>query len=219
MLVSDIVRRVRETAGDSTAIQFSNATLTDWINDGIRESVIENSLLQAKASSSTVANQSEYVLPADIFKLYSVYVDGIKLRVLTLQEWEEYCQGANYNSSSTALVPSVGYQFAGVLNLWPTPSGVTTLTINYSKIPATINHSVGPPEAWLPNEPAIPAAFHNRLVTYCLAQVALQDDDYTKYEALMIEFKTGVRDLSHAKDQQDDLYPFISVSSRDTDYE
>lgn len=215
MLVSDIVRRVRDAAGDLNVLQFSQTTLTDWINDGIRECVIENSLLQARATSSTVVGQTEYVLPADIFKLHSVYTDGYKLEIQTLEQWEQYNTGNHGATPDENSNQYVCYVYAGVLNLWPKPTAVKSLVINYTKLPAAITYSAGPPEAWDPTTPPIPEPFHNHIVAYCLAQVALQDDDINRYNLLMQQFRTGVIDLKHLKDQEEDLYPFMSISPRD----
>lgn len=214
MLVSDIVRRVRDAAGDLNVLQFTQATLTDWINDGIRECVIENSLLQAKATSATVIGQTEYVLPADIFKIHSVYTDGYKLEVQTLEQWEQYNTGNHGATPDENPNQYVCYVYAGVLNLWPKPTAVVPLVINYTKLPAAITYTAGP-DTWVPASPTIPEAFHNHIVAYCLAQVALQDDDMNRYNMLMGQFKSGVIDLKHIKDTEEDLYPFISVSPRD----
>lgn len=214
MLVSDIVRRVRDAAGDMAVLQFSQATLTDWINDGIRECVSENQLLQARATSSTVIGQVEYTLPSDILKLYSVYADGYKLDVQTLEQWER-----NNANEHGAVAASNGnqyscYIFAGILNIWPAPTSVVSLVINYTRLPAAIVYSASP-EGWAPSEPTIPEAFHNSIVAYCLAQVALQDDDINRYTLLMQQFKANVIDLKSLKDQEEDLYPFMSISDRD----
>lgn len=215
MLITDIVRRVRESAGDIGILQFSNATLTDWINDAIREAVIENSLLQARATSNTAVGTAEYTLPTDIFKLHSVVLDGRKLEVLTLEQWEARHSDEDLNVANGD--PNVCYVYAGQLTLYPTPDSIKQLKINYTKLPAAIAYtppSPGP-EAWVPSSPAIPEAYHNRIVAYCLAQVALQDDDFQRYQMHMVEFSTGVKDLKHASDQEDDLYPFINTSVRD----
>ncbi len=212
MLAVDISRRVREIAGDISVLQFAETTLVDWINDGIRECVIDNSLLQAKATSNTVIGTGTYVLPADIFKLHSIWVDEDKLQVMTLQEWEDFTGG----KLPPAGTPVMAYVYAGQITLSPVPTAVAPMVINYSKTPAAIVYNpVGP--TYTPNTPAIPEAFHNRLVTYCLAQVALQDENQEKYMSLMLEFSTGIRNLDHTKNE-DDLYPFISVSARDCDW-
>lgn len=205
MQIADIVRRVRESAGDSAVLQFSNETLTDWINDGVRECVVENSLLQGRGTANTAVGKYEYTLPTDIFKIHSVYVDGKKVPILTLSEWED--RGFNFTDKGT---PEYACAYAGKITLYPNPSVVVPFVVNYSKNP--IEHQYvtnGSQEAWTPDKPLIPEAFHSRLVTYCLAQVALQDDDYAKYQAMMSEFKTGVADLKHLKDQTENLYPFM----------
>ena len=211
MLVSDIVRRVRSMAGDTNVLQFNQTTLTDWINDGIRECVKQHSLLQAVATSTSVVDQADYSLPSNIYKLHTVLYDGKRLDIMTLEQWESrFNVNTTEESSST---PIACYVFADSLTLWPTPDAEADLTIKYTKMPTAITYTASP-EAWNPGTPSIPEAFHNRLVTYCLAQVALQDEDNYKYTMLMDQFRTGVIDLGETKNE-DDLYPFISVSTRD----
>lgn len=214
MQVSDIVRRVRDAAGDLAVLQFSQATLTDWINDGIRECVIENSLLQSRATSPTVIGQKDYTLPADIFKIHSVYADGFKMEVLTLEEWEQSNTGVHGQPDETGSQQFQCYVFAGVLTVWPTPTTVINLVVNYTKLPAAITYTSGP-DTWVPAAPTIPEAFHNHIVAYCMAQVALQDDDLNKYNLFMGQFKSGVIDLKHMRDT-DDMYPMITLSVRDS---
>lgn len=217
MLVADIVRRVRDSAGDTAVLQFTQATLTDWINDAVRECVLENSLLQAKVTTSTVIDQADYSLPENIFKIHSVIYNGYKLEILTREQWEDRnASEPETGTDTTQTSPFQCYIYAGFLTLWPTPNAVNTLVLNYTKMPETITHSTSAgADVWAPNIPPIHEAFHSRIVHYCLAQVAMQDDDFDKYTALMEGFKSGVMDLKHIKDQEEDLYPFISVSSRD----
>lgn len=214
MLVSDIVRRVRDAAGDLAVLQFSQTTLTDWINDGIRECVIENSLLQSRATSATVIGQTDYTLPADIFKLHSVYADGYKMEVMTLEEWEQSNTGVHGGTPESGSQQFQCYVYAGVLTLWPSPTTVVPLVVNYTKLPTAITYTSGP-DTWVPASPAIPEAFHNHVVAYCMAQVALQDDDLNKYTLFMGQFKSGVIDLKSVR-ETDDLYPSISLSVRDS---
>lgn len=214
MLVADIIRRVRDAAGDVSVLQFSQPTLVDWINDAVRECVIENSLLQAKATNNTVIGTADYVLPSDIFKLHSVYADGYKLTVQTLEEWEQLNSNGRGSPVDTGDA-YVCYVFAGVLTIYPVPDRVFSLVINYTKLPPAITYAAGPPEVFNPTTPAIPEAFHNHIVAYCLAQVALQDDDVNRYAMLMQQFKSNVIDLKSLSNPED-LYSFISVSPRDS---
>jgi len=205
---SEIIRRVRQTAGDVLVLQFTDDMLVDWINDGVREVALENNLLQKTATSSTVIGVSQVTLPTDIMKLYSVQVDNEKIRILSYQEFEELSAGAPSGQPQTGS-PSQCYVWAGVLNLAPPPDSVKPLKINYIYDPvdvATSNLAASPP---------IPSSYHLRLVTYCLAQVAMQDDDIEKANMYLAQFRSGVIDLRSQSETEEDLYPFISVSSRD----
>lgn len=216
MRVIDIVRRVRTSVGDSTAYQFDNSTLNDWINDAIREAVVENGLLQKRATSTLVAGTDDYSLPTDIFKLYSIYVDNQKIPVFTQQQWEE--RHAFVDQSQNTGFPSECYVFAGQLTLFPIPDSANTLQINYLYMPTEIAFTGSPTgdSTWQNTVPGIPEVYHMRIVAYCIAQVALMDDDMNKHISFMDQFKSGVIDLKAKQDTEDDLYPFMSVSGRDS---
>jgi hypothetical protein len=204
MLVQDIVRRVRDTAGDSAVLQFTNSTVTDWLNDAIRECVQQNTLLQIRGQALLYKDKREYTLPDDIFKIHSVYVDTAKLELLSLEEYEN----RNYDLTAVGR-PDACCVYAGKLDLYPIPDTEGKLYVNYSAQPKEIRYiNDGTNEGYSPNSPQIPLEFHSRLVTYCLAQVALQDDDYAKYQAMMSEFTTGVVDLNHLKNQTEAHYPY-----------
>lgn len=206
MLVQDIVRRVRETAGDTAVLQFGNATVTDWINDAVRECVQRNFLLQAKGQAVLEKDKRSYNLPDDIFKIHSILVDTLKVEILSLEEWE------NYNFDLTAVGnPTTACVYAGRIELYPIPQTEGVLYVNYLEQPKEIRYiNDGINEGYSPNSPPIPLEFHLRIVTYCLAQVALQDDDYMKYQAMISEFNTGVVDLNHLKNQTDAHYPYMT---------
>lgn len=204
MLVQDIVRRVREAVGDTAVLQFSNATLTDWINDAQRRCVEENSLLQAKATATLTVDQTTYTLPDDIFKVHSILVDTTYIELLSLNEFE----ARNYDLTLKG-PPTVGCIYAGKLDLYPIPDKTGKMAVNYTKNPKDIRYiNDGTNEGYSPNTLEIPSSFHSRVVTYCMAQVALQDDDYAKYQAMMQEFITGVVDLNHLKNQTESVYPY-----------
>jgi hypothetical protein len=210
MLVSDVITRVRDTIGDLDAIQVSNDMLINWMNDGIRECAVGNNLLQKRASQSTVVGTVDYEMPTDILKLYSVYVDNEKLQVMTLQEFEELNHGyGNTSVGATSGRPVYAFRWANKITLFPKPDAVYPLVINYIYTPTLLT------TGGLGTEVPLPVGYHSRIVTYCLAQVALQDSDIGLYNLHMQEFATGVQNLKEQHENQEDLYPSISVSSRD----
>jgi hypothetical protein len=203
MLVSDIITRVRKIAGDTDVNQFDDATIMAWINDGMRECAINNNLFQVEATQNTVIGTNQYSLPSDIAKLHSVKYDNVKLPDMTLQEFDE-----QFTTDGTDRGTPVNYViWAGKIKLYPVPDAIKTLTIDYIRQPTEVT-AVG-------NTPELPPIYHLRLVDYCLAQVAQQDDDLQRYQMKMDEFRTGVQSIQDKDEVNVDAYPHMSVSSRD----
>lgn len=209
MFYSDIIRRVRNAAGDINVLQFTDAMLTDWINDAVRECAIQNTLLQKTATQNTVVGQQEYNLPTDILKLHSIHVNGEKMKIMTQQEWEELSGGQPAGTVGNS-IPFQVFVWATKVNLYPPPSSVVPLKIMYIYDPPDWNGTN--PTTTIP---PLPNAYHHRLVPYCLAQVAQQDENQALYTNLMIQFQSGVIDLTVLHQEEEDLYPSIAVSSRD----
>ncbi len=202
MKASDVISRVRNITGDVNSLQFSDEQLLDWINEGVRECAVMNNLLQKSGTSASVIGTSDYALPTDILKLHSVKYDGVKLDILTLEQFD-----ARYGTADDITgTPMVCYIWAGKVNFFPAPAAVGSIRIDYIYDPVIITD---------PNtELSIPVSYHQRIIDYTLAQVAQQDDNSNLYTLKMQQFETGVRGL---KDDEFtiDLYPGISVSPRD----
>lgn len=205
MLVSDIITRVRNIAGDVDVLQFTDADIMRWINDGMRECAMDNDLLQKTATTTVTSGTSEYALPTDILRLHSVKYDNQKLPVLTLEEFDEQFT----TDGSDTGVPINCLIWAGFVRLWPTPTNsVDELKIDYIRTPVDVTLAADTPD--------LPVGYHPRLVDYCLAQVAQQDDDLGRYQLKMDEFRSGVQKLKDQGESNADLYPNISVDVRDT---
>ncbi len=207
MKVGQILTQIRNLVGDPNKVMFSDDTLGAWIDNGIRECIVQNNLCQKSATSNLVAGTTDYSLPTDIFKLHSIMVDGDKIPVYTLEEWQQRNQGPVGSDYSGRVVEC--YVWASKLVLSPAPDNTYQLRVNYiyeppAIVPANIN-----------DELPVPAAYHERLVVYVLAQTALQDEDLYKYNNLMQQFRSGVIDLKTQQTTEEDLYPFGSVSARD----
>jgi hypothetical protein len=203
MNVEQIIKRVRDIAGDTDVLQFTDATLIEWINDGMRECAINNDLFQKSITQAAAVGTSEYTLPADIAKLHSVRYDNAKLTVLTLEEFDE-----QFDSSGTETgTPQNVVIWAGKLRLWPAPDSVKNIKVDYIAQTTEVAENN--------DTPALPVAYHRRLVDYCLAMVAQQDDDLNRYQLKMQEFETGVQKLTGDHEMEQDVYPYISVDSRD----
>jgi hypothetical protein len=205
MLVSDVISRVRKSSGDEDVLQFTDATVRDWINDAAKECASENLLLQKTATQVVTAGTTDYALPTDILKLHSVRYDNEKIRLMDMNEFDEKISGFGETTRST---PTLGYVWAGKLVIYPAPDNSTkSLAISYTRTPAEV----------VANGDSIdlPAMYHRRIVDYCLAQVAEQDDDENRYQLKMEEFRSGISALKDQQEWEQDAYPMITVSDRD----
>jgi hypothetical protein len=203
MIVADIIKRVRDIAGDTDVLQFTDATLRDWINEGMRQCAIDNDLSQKTITQNTVVGTGSYSLPTDIVKIHSIKYDNEKLPILTKEEFDE-----QYTTDGTDRGrPVNGVIWAGNLELYPVPDGVKPLRIDYVAQPTEVADNNA--------TPAIPTSYHGRLVDFCLAMVAQQDSDINLYQLKMDEFRSGVQSLKDEHNIATDEYPSISVSARD----
>ena len=206
---SELVAQVRSLAGDVNVLQFSDTDVLNWLNNAVRECAIVNNLLQITATVNTAVGTSSYIVPVDILKLHSVKYDSQKLRVTTLQEFDESYPQADLTIRGR---PTTCYVWAGQIVLYPTPDAIKVLKTDYIR---------DPPNVLIANIAAtdvpLPVGYHQRLIDYCLAQVAQQDDDMNRYQIKMLEFMTGVQSLKDQPEYTQDLYPFISVGVDDMD--
>jgi len=205
MKVGDVITRVRKIAGDIDVLQFSDADIFTWINDAAKECASDNQLLQKDATTTVTLGVNEYNLPEDILKLHSVRYNTEKLNLVTMNEFDNTISGYGSNEKGT---PLVGYVWAGKLKLFPIPDNSTEkIVVSYTRSPVEV--------IAVSDAIDLPTMYHRRIVDYCLAMVAEQDDDMERYQMKMEEFKTGVQNLKDQPEWDNDQYPSITVSDRD----
>lgn len=203
MNVGELISRARIIVGDTDVNQFTDEQCYDWINDATKECASQNQLLQKTATSTVVQGQSAYNLPTDILKLHSVKYNSGKIRILTQQEADQA-----FTLDTTEGAPAICYVWAGSLYLYPVPdNSVHSLQILYTRTPVEVDGNS--------DEIDLPVMYHRRILDYVLAMIAEQDDDQNRYVMKMEEFRTGVQNLKDDGEQEQDLYPFISVGNRD----
>lgn len=206
MQVSDIKTAVLRTAADADQLQITDADIIRWVNEAMRDIAVENQLLQKIATTSSVIGQVAYAQPSDILKFHSIRYDDQRLTFLSMDEAESrYSLG-----DGTKGVPEVVYSWAGNYEFYPAPEAVKTIKVYYTRLPTEVT-AVG-------NTPELPVGYHQRIVDYCLAQVALQDDNINMYSVKMQEFREGSSVLKDIPEWENNSYPMISVGDADEWY-
>ena len=217
MIVSDIVTRVNRQFGDESGVQVTNADIIRWINDGMRQIVLQNEgLLEATpALTSTVNGQQDYTLPTDLLILkavsikYSGAVSYTRLDGLSFPQFNEYLDGWEGDTTAPG-TPVAWTETSGNLRLWPVPDANVTnaLKIYYQRKPIDVddvNDSID-----------LPLLYHDGVVKYCLQQAYKMDEDL---DAASAEAASLDADLQLLRGRQDwkkqDTYPTITVLYED----
>jgi hypothetical protein len=209
MLVSEIATRVRNQFGDDEGVQLTDNHIMRWINDAMREISLNNSLLEVKATTNAVQDESDYGIPTNLLALHGIRYDGIKLKKLSLQEADELIPPGQSVSSGT---PTHFYKEAGNFVLYPPPDNNTsTITTLYTRTPTEVTLTTQTPE--------LPVQYHNRIVEYCIAQAAELDGDNQLAMLKMQQFEGKTAAAKQMEEEYADLYPSITVSARDMDYD
>jgi hypothetical protein len=178
MIVQDIVTRIRRTFGDEAAVQVTDADIIRWINDAQIEIVKKNDgALQKTGFVDLVANQSTYTMPTDLFIIRSLrykFSDMLSYKSIAfknMQELDDSIDGWD-GSAYTTGSPAYFTVYENKALLFPTPdrAQVNGLKILYNQKPTdvtTLNDSL-----------SLPLIYHNTVVTYCMWQASLLDEDH-----------------------------------------
>lgn len=206
MNVGEIATRVKRQFGDESNVQVTDADITRWVNDSLREIAANNDLLQTIATTALTVGQRDYTLPPDILTLRSVHFKGRKLKGLNAREAEEYITTQNTSTGD----PQLFWIWANKINLHPAPNTADPddLQIFYTRRPLAVDDNLDVPE--------LPLEYHNRIVEYCLAQAYELDENWSAAQLKGQQFTEGVKALKHQEDwENQDYYPHITSSIDD----
>lgn len=210
----DIVKRVRRQVGDDFAGRIGDRDIRRWVNSAQREIVTTNNLLQKTAYIQLVPEVSKYDFPQDIHLLHSISYDGLNLVGLQLKEFQDL----NKDNEGVMIGKPLNFTvWAGKLRIHPTPplaaQAPGQLEVYYTRRPTSLEDEDYETELDLPD------LYEERIVEYCLAQVAEMDEDREGYAMKMQEFQVGVANLKDETEWwQRDAYPGIAVSPDDYDH-
>ncbi len=217
MIVSDIITRVRRTFGDEAAVQVQDADIIRWVNDAQVEIVKRNeSALQETAFVNLVANQASYDLPTDLLLLrslrfkYSSMLSFSRISYYNMQQFDEIVDGwdgTSYGSGS----PLYYTVYENQAILFPTPSqaSINGLKVLYNKKPVDV--------ALTSDTPSLPLIYHNSIVSYCMWQASLLDEDHDPAIMYQTTFQDDIHQLKNRETSENiEKYPVITVLEYDS---
>lgn len=215
-VASDVLIRVQRTFGDEASVQVTDEDVLRWINDAQREIVMQaEDLLQTITTASTVANQQDYDVPANMFILRSLHFKSAgapsytRLKNLSLQEFDEYIDGWD-GTAYTGQDPTVYCIYAGKIKLFPIPvsSGTDDLKIYFSRRPIDVVNDASTID--------LPEEYFNAVVSYCLSKAFEMDEDWGAAANLAGQSTADVKRNAERHNKGSwETYPTISPSYDD----
>lgn len=211
MLVSEIAKRVYRDFGDDVQAQIDDTDIIRWINDAMRELVLDNKLLEITGTSAVTSGSVSFTLPTTLIELQAVKWNGISLQNLTQQEADSYVE---INGAATSQLPSgtpcYYWRYGNTINLLPVPDTNGTANILYRRLPNDVTATTDTPE--------LPSQWHNRIVEYCKAMACSLDDNMHKSDLHMQAFKGNSAAMKeNAGWEQQEFYPHITATPEDTE--
>jgi hypothetical protein len=200
--VSNIAARVRRQFGDEAGILLTEGAFVDWVNDAMKEIVLQNDLLRWRSTATSTIGQANYAVPDDLLRFHSLTHDGEALREISLQEAQRTVPNIDDTANYTRGVPQSFWQYGDEFFIWPAPALAKSLVIYYNRKPTPVVNLASTPE--------LNARYDNRLVEYCLAQAAELDNDDDRAALKMNQFQGG---LDRTQDEEVDsgMYPHMNV--------
>jgi hypothetical protein len=212
LTLGQIKTRVKRTFGDTGNVEIRDSDIVDWVNAATRDLVKYNNLNKIKATSLTVANQSDYDLPVGVSGLSAVKYQGATLEYVSLDSANELFPERDNPDNFPTGTPLYYWVYADKLTLYPAPNSVEDLTLYYTVLPQAVDTD--------DDVPGVPVEYHNRIIDYCLAQAYELNGDLNASQIKMNQFTEGRREMSgKPTEAETGPYPFITdLSEYEFDY-
>lgn len=217
MILSDVKTRVKRQFGDEAAVQVTDADIVRWVNDAQRDCVMKNeTVLQTSSTTSAVAQQQDYTLPATLLILRTIHfkrtgdLSFYKLEGMSFSEFDEYVDG--WDGTQYGYTQPTVYTVypTGTLKLFPIPSEASTngIKLIYSRMPTDV--------AVDGDSIDLPLPYHNAVVDYCLAKAYELDEDWSAANNMSAAYDVGIK-LNKERENwtNRDVYPRITVLEED----
>jgi hypothetical protein len=176
---TQVANEVKRQFGDQDGIQINDDDILNWLNDGQRQIVAVNPILQGTLVHDIVGGSNSYSFPADriqyIQTLFYKGTDGISkpLTQYSYQEAIEYIAKPGITDAlAEKAVPQIWWSWGQKITLFPAPAQSVTggLVIDYIGIPVEL--------AALTETLSVPDRYFDTLVNYVLSKARALDETY-----------------------------------------
>lgn len=182
--VGDVLRSVKRTFGDESAVQLEDADIVGWINDAQLDIVSKNGVLKAKSTLVATPGQSEYSMPdLNIHKVDAIHFQGARIPNISIAQAQEFqIMG---DSSKIGGSPQGWYEWAGKITFYPATDVAANIEVFFTARPALVDSTKT-------TKLGLPDKYFTSIVDYVLARAYEMDEDWTASQAKNTQFDTKV---------------------------
>jgi hypothetical protein len=207
--LGDVFEYIKRQFGDESGVQITLSDCTRWVNAAEAEIISQNQVLRAVATSTTVANDEDYVLgdSMDIQTINSIQVSGVKIPFKNYNEAEDYIS-RNDPSKVQRSFPVFWYEWGGTIFFYPIPDSNYVMKVYYHKIPVTLTGSA--------DKLNVPDNYFNRILEYCMAQAYELDEQFDAASVKGTQFEDRLLNMNLDETFVNiDVYPSLTVLADD----
>ena len=198
-----LLQDIKRTFGDEAGVQLENADIQRWANAAQQEIVSNNKAIKAKSSLTTLPGTATYAFPdVKIQQIESLHYDNGALTSVPFAEAERTIISLDPSQTEVG-VPTIWYEWAGEITLWPKPDEAKALTIYFTAYP---NELTGDTAQSL----SVPDKFYNAVVDYVLSKCYEMDEDMQASQMAEQRFRAAVENQMEDERQAAHMtYPTI----------
>jgi hypothetical protein len=209
--VAEVTDRVKQSFGDDSGVQLTDAQLIRWVNDGLLEVAESIDIFQKRVAVTTTPNQAGYSIPANLIRIEALNLNDTPLKVMSRAQANEYIEKAEANDSTLADTPRVYWVWGNEIFLYPTPSTTDTLHLFYVSTPTTITSNA--------DSIPLPDTYRNRLVEFCLRQAYEMDENFEASQLKEQQFRGALNGMrSNTDTPRSDFYDQITYLPEEDRY-
>jgi hypothetical protein len=186
--LGDVIAYTKRQFGDESGVQITDADITRWTNQGCMEIVNKNPMIQATANQDSVQYQQTYPVPPDIIQIESVMFDGNILQPRNFERIRAELGTANTTQQGT---PEFWYTWADLIYLWPVPTTVKVISVNYSKTPRVVTSPADLLE--------LPDRYFDRVCEYVNSKAYELDEDWQGHQVNRQSFEDKLTEETNAQ--------------------
>lgn len=184
--LSDVMNYIKRQFGDESGVQITDSDITRWTNQAQTEIVNKNPMIQATATQDSVVAQQIYTIPPDMIQIESLMYDGNIIEPSNFETIRAQL-GVDNNVQGT---PLYWYLWANQIYLWPIPSDIKPVSVNYSKMPQAVTS----PSDTL----GVPDRYFDRVCEYVMSKAYELDEDWQGHTVQAQKFEDKLLEETNA---------------------